>query len=185
MFEHCFFPENGEFLTEDTGILNLSFRTLLADVWERKINEAGEFTTTKILVIDENVKSRSRLRKDLQGAHFDVITAENSKEGLALALLTGPDLILLDLTKPFPDDFPVYRQLKENTATRTIPVIFLAARECLDKVVADLELGVGDFILKPLLFEELQIRIHKILLLKEIYKIVAKQFRKSILKGKE
>jgi DNA-binding response OmpR family regulator len=84
--------------------------------------------------------------------------AQNGREAVELAR-KGPDLILLDVMMPELDGWEVVKQLKKATATATIPVIFLTARQSeLDEVLG-LELGATDFITKPVSLPKLLARI--------------------------
>lgn len=107
------------------------------------------------------------IRKDLQTVHYDVITAENGEEGLRLAATIQPDLILLNVMMPPMGGFSVCEQLKNNPVTRSIPVIFLMARDEEENIVAGLGMGAVDYVIKPYKLKELQVRIRKALMLRD------------------
>ena len=119
----------------------------------------------KILLIDDDGDSRSILRKELQMAHCDVITAENGKEGLCLAATIDPDLILLNVNGPKPDGFTVFQQLKNDAATCTTPVIFLTGEHEVQEIIAGIGLQGVDYVVKPYTLNELRARILKAVLL--------------------
>lgn len=118
-------------------------------------------------MIDDDLGSLSMLRKDLQTIHYDVITAENGEEGLRLAATIQPDLILLDVTMPQMGGFAVCEQLKNNPVTRSIPVIFLTVRDEEEDIVTGLGMGAVDYVVKPYILKELQVRIRKALMLRD------------------
>lgn len=104
----------------------------------------------KILVVDDEKDIVDILKYNLEKEHeFDVLTAYNGKEALAL-VENHPDLILLDIMMPELNGFEVCKQLKQNPATAKIPVIFLTAKENEIDEILGLELGADDYIHKPL-----------------------------------
>jgi two-component system, sensor histidine kinase len=115
--------------------------------------------TAKILLIDFDSDSCSLLRKDLQAAHYDVITAQNEQEGLCLAATINPDLIMINLINPQQNPYAVCGQLKNDSNTRTIPVILITSRDELQDIAAGLRLKAVDYVVKPYRIKELQGRI--------------------------
>lgn len=103
-----------------------------------------------ILVVDDapdNLALMAALLKDT----YKVKVANHGDKGLKLAMSDNPpDLILLDVMMPDIDGYQVCRQLKENVATRDIPVIFLTAKLEADEEQKGLELGAADYITKPI-----------------------------------
>ncbi len=114
----------------------------------------------KILVVDDEIKIVEICRDYLKAAHYDVITAGDGLQGLALARSQKPDLIVLDLMLPGMDGLDVCRTLRREG---NIPIIMLTARvEEADKLVG-LELGADDYITKPFSARELVARIRTVL----------------------
>ncbi len=104
----------------------------------------------KILVVDDEKDIVDILKYNLEKEQeFEVLAAYNGKEALAL-VENSPDLILLDIMMPEMNGFEVCKQLKQNTATAKIPVIFLTAKENEIDEILGLELGADDYIHKPL-----------------------------------
>ena len=79
----------------------------------------------KILLIDDESDTLLVLEKQLTIAGYNVLTADCGKSGLSMALSQHPDLIVLDVQMPDIDGGEVDHMLKENPATRDIPVVFL------------------------------------------------------------
>ncbi len=111
-----------------------------------------------ILVADDERDIVDFLSYNLKKEGYDVLTAHNGTEAVALAKKM-PHLILLDVMMPEMDGLDVVRTLKKNNDTSGIPVIFLSARTAdIDEVVG-LELGADDYITKPVSIPKLMARI--------------------------
>ena len=121
----------------------------------------------KLLFISHHPGTRSALRKELQAAHYDVLAAENTAEGMNLAATVKPDLILLDMTGPPEDALGVYNQLKNNSATRSIPLISITTVDRVERIMAGSDLDSIDYVVKPYRVKELQARIRKALVLRD------------------
>src|SRR5262249_48164977 len=90
--------------------------------------------------------------KILQKAEHEVLTAEEGDEGLQVARINQPDLILLDYMMPVKNGQEVFRELRENDNTRDIPVIMITAFSTnyeIDRMAA-LRLGLDDYLTKPI-----------------------------------
>lgn len=116
----------------------------------------------KILIADDERDIIDFVKYNLEKEGFDVLTAKNGAEAVALAK-KNPSLILLDVMMPEMDGLEAVRILKKNTATAKIPVIFLTARGSEVDEVVGLELGADDYITKPVSVPKLMARIKLIL----------------------
>lgn len=121
----------------------------------------------KILVIDGDANSRSQLRKDLQTAHCDAITAENEKEGTFLAAAIQPDVLLIEAQSSPLDIAALADQLSAQPTTAHIPVIFVTEADAVQELLTDSAVPAADYITKPYTMKELQARIHKAVLFKQ------------------
>lgn len=101
-----------------------------------------------ILVVDDEQISRMKMQKVLS-SHYSVIAVENGKKALELVRTTDVDLILLDIRMPGIDGYEVCKQLKQNSRTIDIPVIFLTSMGQTLDVTKGFDLGAVDFITKP------------------------------------
>ena len=103
-----------------------------------------------ILVVDdtpENLALMSSLLKEI----YKVKIANSGEKALKIAASDAPpNLILLDIMMPGLNGFEVCRQLKENTRTKDIPIIFLTAKSDIENEKIGLELGAVDYIAKPI-----------------------------------
>jgi putative two-component system response regulator len=101
-----------------------------------------------ILIVDDDL-SNVELIGSILGSLYDISFACDGQEGLSLANREAIDLILLDVMMPGINGFEACRQLKANSATRDIPVIFLTSLESAVDEERGLSLGAEDFIHKP------------------------------------
>jgi len=116
-----------------------------------------------ILVVEDDVDILRLIAYNFEASGFDVATAQDGYEALALAKRQVPDLIILDLMLPGLDGLEVCKELKRSEATRKIPVLMLTARgEEVDRIVG-LELGADDYVVKPFSPRELMLRVRAIL----------------------
>lgn len=119
-----------------------------------------------ILVADDEPINRTLIQRRLERAGYYVLAAENGREAVEAAINNSPDLIILDVMMPLMDGLTACRLIKENEATRDIPVIFLSARDETDVKVSGLALGANDYISKPFKAEELLARVEVAMRLK-------------------
>ncbi|CAK0768410.1 putative cyclic di-GMP phosphodiesterase VC_1348 [Gammaproteobacteria bacterium] len=115
-----------------------------------------------ILVVDDTINNLY-LTASLLEDSYHVKVANHGHKGLRIATSNpGPDLILLDIMMPEIDGYEVCRQLKANSATRDIPIIFLTAIAESEYEYKGLELGAVDYITKPInpLILKSRIRTH-------------------------
>jgi diguanylate cyclase (GGDEF)-like protein len=117
----------------------------------------------KILVVEDEAALRTILKLQLEGAGYEVATAQDGVEGLERVNGDPPDLILLDLMMPRMDGCEVCRRLKSSFVTSHIPVIMLTARGELRDKLAGLEIGANDYVSKPYSHQELLARVRNIL----------------------
>jgi two-component system cell cycle response regulator len=106
--------------------------------------------TARILVVDDIEANVRLLEAKLSAEYYDVLTASNGPEALARAAAEEPDIILLDVMMPGMDGFQVCRRLKDDAATRHIPVVLVTALDGRDDRIAGLEAGADEFLTKPI-----------------------------------
>jgi CheY-like chemotaxis protein len=114
---------------------------------------------TKILVIDDDLETRSLIQIILSKEGYELTTARSGETGLQLAKKTRPDLVLLDVMMPDMDGFEVCRRFRNNPELAHTPIImFTAANRPQDKAEG-FAAGVNDFLSKPTTGGELIERI--------------------------
>ena len=105
--------------------------------------------SARILVVDDVPANVKLLEARLSAEYFDVCTAYNGAEALAMCERSECDIVLLDVMMPDMDGFEVCRRLKSNTATHHIPVVIVTALDQPSDRVRGLEAGADDFLTKP------------------------------------
>ncbi|MBF0398580.1 MAG: response regulator [Desulfobacterales bacterium] len=105
----------------------------------------------KILVVEDDENSRLLQHYILDSAGYEVISAENGKDGLLLAESNIPDLIISDILMPVMDGYSLCREIRKNKKLYHIPFIFYTATYTSDKdKKLALDLGATKFIIKPM-----------------------------------
>ena len=125
----------------------------------------------KILIIDDD-KDYLVTLKDVLNTYkpdYEVLTAESGKEGIKLAEIGKPDVILLDINMPAMDGYEVCRRLKRNEELKQIPVVFLTGHRIdLQDRIKGLELGGDAYLTKPFDTGELFAQIEVMLRIKKV-----------------
>jgi CheY-like chemotaxis protein len=121
----------------------------------------------KILLVEDNEMNRDMLSRRLQRKGYSVVTAQDGEQGHSLALSETPDLILMDISLPAMDGWEVTRLLKNNDATRHIPIIVLTAHALVSDRAKAFEAGCNDFDTKPIEFGRLSEKIENLLVEKK------------------
>lgn len=111
----------------------------------------------RVLVIEDDVDLLMALQDNFEVEGYDVITATDGEDGLAKAIRTAPDAILLDVMLPQLSGFDVCRSLVERGVT--VPILILTARSNDTDKVLGLELGAHDYVTKPFNIHELMARV--------------------------
>jgi two-component system response regulator MprA len=111
----------------------------------------------KILVIDDDEKITSLLRRSLAFEGYTVVTANNGQDGLKKFLEAEPDLVILDIMMPLVDGWEVCRRIR--SAGSDVPVLMLTAKDEVNDRVKGLDLGADDYLVKPFALEELLARV--------------------------
>lgn len=117
----------------------------------------------RILLIDDDIAVRLRLRDLLESEQqYDIREMEDGRAGLAEALASPPDLVLLDIMMPGMTGFEVCAALRADVRTREVPVIVLSSADDSDAMVAALEAGADDFLRKPFSAPEIRAKVRTI-----------------------
>ncbi len=106
--------------------------------------------TARILVVDDIEVNVRLLEARLTAEYYEVTGANDGPTALAKAAEMLPDIILLDVMMPGMDGFEVCRRLKEDLATRHIPVVLVTALDGHANRIAGLDAGADDFLTKPI-----------------------------------
>jgi two-component system, OmpR family, response regulator len=114
----------------------------------------------KVLLVEDDRKISSFIKKGLKEQGFLVDCCENGDDGYALASGQVYDVLVLDIMLPGRDGLSILRGLRNEK--NTVPVILLTARSALQERVEGLNLGADDYLSKPFYMEELLARIHAV-----------------------
>ena len=120
-------------------------------------------TQTLVLVADDDNNLRKILCLFLKNAHYETLEAVNGREALQMAKSQNPDIILMDIMMPLLDGFTVCRMLKDDPATKPIPVLICTAKNRKEDLVAAIKAGAEDYIIKPFTKQTVLTKIEKAL----------------------
>jgi putative two-component system response regulator len=112
-----------------------------------------------VLIVEDNDILREGLAILLEAESFQVLSAPDGVEALAVMQTTSPDIILSDISMPRMDGFEFYNAVREHPEWVTIPFIFLTARSERDDLFASKKLGAEDYLVKPIDRQELVMTI--------------------------
>ncbi len=118
---------------------------------------------SKILVVDDEQDIVDLITLHLGKEGHEAIAVYNGLQVVPWALEHEPDLIVLDIMMPGLNGVQVFKRLRMNPQTRTIPVVMLTARAQMADKIAGLELGADDYLTKPFSPRELMLRISAVL----------------------
>ncbi|MEM9925403.1 MAG: response regulator [Cyanobacteria bacterium P01_D01_bin.50] len=110
---------------------------------------------TKILVIEDDARTRNMYIDGLETEGFEIISASDGTTGIQQALSHLPDLIICDILMPDIDGYTVLEKLRQNPLAAIIPFIFLTARGTKEDFRRGMESGADDYIVKPATLEQL------------------------------
>ncbi len=102
-----------------------------------------------ILIVDDEMPTRTLLRMILQSATYTTLEAEDGEEALEIIAQTQPDMVLLDVMMPKLDGFAVCTQLRATEATAELPIIMLSADTNSATAVKGRQVGATMFLTKP------------------------------------
>ncbi len=118
----------------------------------------------RILVVDDDPAIRRLIKQYLERHSLSVIIADNGSDALILAKEGHPDIVLSDAEMPGLDGHALVRVLRQETATRSIPLILMSESKIDEKnILAGFEGGADDYILKPCSMPVLMARIQAVL----------------------
>ena len=117
----------------------------------------------QLLLVDADPRSVRVLEVSLKKAGYSVTTASDGADALAKIEFSTPDLILTDTRLPRIDGYDLVRRLKDNSDYTTIPVVFLTSQKSIEDKIRGLELGVEDYLTKPIFVRELIARVNLLL----------------------
>src|ERR1041384_4393212 len=109
----------------------------------------------KILIVEDTENNRVLLSRRLKPRGHEVLTAEDAEKGIPMAISEKPDLILMDIGLPGIDGWTATRRIKDDPATKHIPVIALTAHAMTSDREKAVESGCDNYETKPIDFNRL------------------------------
>jgi PleD family two-component response regulator len=113
----------------------------------------------RILVVEDDTDISKMLRIYFDSQGYEVLVANKGGDALDICRTKLPNVVVLDINLPDIDGYDVCRNLRSNTRTSYVPIIFLTQRDERSDKIAGLELGADDYITKPFDIEELKLRV--------------------------
>lgn len=117
----------------------------------------------KVLVVDDSPTEIFQFKDMLEGLGHIVITAENGRDGVAIANSEQPDVVLMDIVMPDMNGFQATRQICRGEKTSHIPVIIVSSKDQETDKVWGQRQGAQGYITKPVNGEELLSIIAKVI----------------------
>lgn len=117
-------------------------------------------------MVDDEPANRQVVSRMMKELGYEVAAATNGEAALEAVRRVRPDVILLDVNLPLLDGFEVCRRLKNDTATRLIPIVMLTGQATVGDRVRGIDAGADDFLTKPFVLSELEARVRSLTRLK-------------------
>ncbi len=115
----------------------------------------------RILLVEDEASIRNTIKLNLELSDYEVVAAENGSDAMDLVSNQHFDLLILDVMLPDMDGFQICEQIRLSDFET--PIIFVTARNTGEDRIKGLKLGGDDYLTKPFEFEELELRIQKLL----------------------
>ncbi len=132
-------------------------------------------TPPRILIADDNPDNLDIFRTRLAVHGYEILTATNGEEALAIAREKRPDLILLDVMMPKMDGTDVCRRLKADGSLPFMPIVMITAKTSTQDVVTALDAGADEYLTKPVDHSALVARVKSMLRIKALNDTVEAQ----------
>lgn len=136
-----------------------------------------------LLIVDGDARNRRVLEVSLRKAGFSITPAESAEEALEFLQHAEPDLIISDTRLPKRDGFDFCMDVKGNQRWKLIPFIFLTSEKSIEDKVRGLELGVEDYLTKPIYIKEITTRVTMLLQRKQHERLEKKDAARTKFSG--
>ena len=115
----------------------------------------------RILVVEDEKKLATYIKKGLEENHFAVDLSYDGEEGLFMLNTNEYDLVILDILLPKKDGLEILREIRKNG--KCMPILLLTAKDAVEDKALGLDLGADDYLVKPFSFIELTARIRALI----------------------
>lgn len=154
-------PSNNNKTNEEKSVNN--FKPIVSSISEEESALEFHKDLKTILIVEDNNDIRNLLTKNFKNK-FNIITGRNGAEGLEkFYSIQSVDLILTDIVMPEMNGIDFIKEIKNNDQNKSIPVIFLTAKQQSDVILDYISLGAIDYIIKPFSIKELLVKVESIL----------------------
>lgn len=143
--------------------ISVRMHSLSLDTGLPKTKSWGEVAKQQLLLVDADPASVRVLEVSLKKAGFSVTTATDGQDALSKLEMSSPDLILTDTRLPRIDGYEFVRRVKELPGMSAVPIVFLTSQKSVEDKIRGLELGVEDYLTKPIFVRELIVRVKLLL----------------------
>lgn len=123
----------------------------------------------RVLLVDDDEATLDVLEFSLALEGHEVLRASDGQQGVELARLRRPDLIILDMMMPIMDGLDSARALREDLATRDIPIVMLTARALEQDMWDGWAAGIDSYVTKPLDIDVLEAEIARVSTTTEVH----------------
>ncbi|MDY8134176.1 response regulator [Aquimarina sp. 2201CG5-10] len=132
---------------------------VITSINESKSSQDNEYT---LLIVEDNIEMQIFLR-DVLSNTYNLLIAENGKQGIALAEKHNPDVIISDIMMPVMNGIEMCKTLQKKKSTSHIPIIILTAKNSTKTKIAGLKSGAIEYIQKPFNFHELLLKVDNLI----------------------
>lgn len=164
--ETLFSEDQKVFVEDSKPISNSTEEDFKALEKELNLNNNLSKKAHTLLIVEDNIEMQMFLR-DVLYPNYNLLIANNGKEGVSLATKNNPDLIISDIMMPEMDGFEMCKILQKKKTTSHIPIILLTAKNDKSSKLKGLKSGAIEYIQKPFQFYELALKINNIISTKE------------------
>ena len=151
----------------DSQNRNTTFASEIDSYWEMVKILSARRRSPRVLVVDDNPDVVLLMQELLASRGYDAVAVSHAAAAEGEIHRHPPDLILLDVVMPGKSGYELCRDIKENPATRLIPVVLITGLSDREDKLRGIEAGADDFLNKPIFAEELFARVKSLLKLKE------------------
>lgn len=155
--------ENGFEVGASAYVSKTHAQQQLPGVVENLLEKASLLKKRLVMVVDDSQLIINIVQKGLQKEGFDVITARDGKEALAVLEKDKPDLIISDLNMPVMDGMTFCRTLRQNPEHAVIPFVCMSSESDRFRMRQMLQSGAATYIVKPFNVDQLIIMVEKLL----------------------